>query len=136
MEQTQVNDSYFRDVIDPGDRASKLAKEVCFKSHNNNQAASVVVPYYQADNFRGLTGFLWKPHILQQLLDQKFNQYGEVIDWTMMESMQNDGAGGKPQFFTLANIPEIFEGLAWEIITMIVDDFARTGSLAVILVRL
>jgi len=45
----------------------------------------------------------------------------------MMEEIENDGAGGKPQFFTLVGDSMIFYNLSWEVITMVADDFSRSG---------
>ncbi|MFA5052249.1 MAG: AIR synthase-related protein [Patescibacteria group bacterium] len=105
---------YKAEVIDPGDRASRLAKEICYASHGNN-AAVTVVPH-QPNNFRGPVGFTWKRHILNMMLEG-----------AMLMEVENDGAGGKPQFFTLAGTPEAMAQLGWEIITMTADDFVRSG---------
>lgn len=111
-----MQDRYFTEVISPGDRASKLAKEICFQGHKN--CPSVTVVPHQPNNFRGPVGFVWKGHILEQMMNG-----------VMFEEVENDGAGGKPQFFTLIGTPEVFRGLGWEIITMNADDFARSGRL-------
>ena len=55
--------------------------------------------------------------------------------WVMLEEAENDGAGGKPQFFTLIGDSEVFRGLGWEIITMTADDFARSGRFPAIIVN-
>jgi phosphoribosylformylglycinamidine cyclo-ligase len=107
---------YFEEVVNPGDRASRLAKQICFQSHKNCPAV-IVVPH-QPNNFRGPVGFVWKWHILEQMM-------GGV----MLEEMETDGAGGKPQFFTLLGAPQVFSNLGWEIIAMNADDFARSGRL-------
>lgn len=121
-----MSNLYKQEVINPGDKASKIAKEICFQSHNNCQAVHVVP--HQPDNFRGPVGFIWKHYILNQILDYTINShYKRIRDWTMIEEIENDGAGGKSQFFTLINTPEVFRGLGWEIITMTADDFARSG---------
>ncbi len=105
---------YAQEVINPGDRASRLAKEICFQSHQNCPAVKVVP--HQPDNFRGAVGFVWQKHILEKMIA------GE-----MFEEIENDGAGGKPQFHTLLGLPETWQNLGWEIIAMTADDFARTG---------
>ena len=121
-----MNDLYREKVIDPGDRISKLASLVCKESFGNNEAISVVS--FQPGSFRGGIGYLLKPHILREMAKCKIDpQSGKVISWTMMESVQNDGAGGKPQFFTLVADPKVFYGLGWEIIAMTADDLARLG---------
>jgi phosphoribosylformylglycinamidine cyclo-ligase len=56
-------------------------------------------------------------------------------DWLMLEEIENDGAGGKPQFFTLVGTPDVFRGLGWEIITMTADDFARSGRFPAVIVN-
>lgn len=121
--------AYQKEVIQPGDRASKLAKEICFQSHGNCPAV-IIIPH-QPGNFRGAVGFVWKKHILKQMMD-----YVEVdgeIKWSMLEEVENDGAGGKPQFFSLVGVPEVFWNLGWEIITMVADDFARSGRFPAIM---
>lgn len=106
--------SYRKEIVDLGDRASALAKEVCFQSHDNCPAVRVIP--HQPHNFRGPVGFAWKDHILKKMLEQ-----------TMLQEVENDGAGGKPQFFTLVGTPEVFYNLGQEIIAMTADDFARSG---------
>lgn len=109
-----MSDKYWEEIISPGDRASTLAKEICFRSHKNCPAVSVIP--HQPNNFRGGVGFIPKKHILRDMMN------GSVtID------VENDGAGGKPQFFTLIGTPSVFKNLGWEIITMTADDFARSG---------
>ena len=122
-----MTDLYKKEIIDPGDRASRLAKEVGFASHNNCPAV-VVVPH-QPGNFRGPIGYTWKQHILEQMM------HNNLPAWTMLEEIENDGAGGKPQFFTLVSTPEVFKGLGWEIITMTADDFARSGRFPAVMVN-
>jgi phosphoribosylaminoimidazole (AIR) synthetase len=118
-----VKDSYKNEVIDPGDQASKLGREICFNSHQNCPAVTVVP--HDSGNFRGPVGFVWNKKILQEMMKFKIGQKG--ASWSIMEEVENDGAGGKPQFFTLANDPEIFRNLGEELIAMTADDFARSG---------
>ena len=117
-----MRDQYWQEIIDPGDRASQLGKEICFASHGNCDAVRMYP--HQPGNFRGAVGFTWKPHILKRMA----NNSAET--WTMLEEVENDGAGGKPQFFTLVGTPEVFTSLGWEIIEMVVEDFSRSGRLA------
>lgn len=119
--------SYKLDVIDPGDRASKLASDICRASHKNCGAVTIVP--HQPDNFRGAIGFSWSPAILQEMIQNS------STDWVLSEEMENDGAGGKPGFFTLLNNPDAFRGLGWEIITMVADDFARSGRFPAVMVN-
>lgn len=127
-----MEDRYKQEVVDPGDRASALAKEICFKSHRNSPAIHVIP--HRPGNFRGPVGFIWKRHILEQMLNRQVDRItGRVMSWTMAEQVENDGAGGKPQFSTLIGIPGTFLGLGWEIIAMTADDFARSGRLPVII---
>lgn len=114
--------SYQSEVIDPGDRASALAKEICFASHGNCKAV-VIVPV-QPGNFRGAVDFKYRPHILMSMINGK-----------MAESAENDGAGGKPQFFILVGTTDAFGQLGWEIITMCADDLARTGRFPTIMIN-
>lgn len=119
-------DLYNKEVVNPGDLASKLAKDVCFQSHRNNPAL-IVVPH-QPGNFRGPVSLVWKKHLLSQMSDYQINEDSGVVEsWVLMEGPENDGAGGKPQFCTLVGTPEVFYGLGWEIITMTADDFSRSG---------
>jgi len=68
---------------------------------------------------RAMDGFAWNEATLQAMLKKQ-----------VYEVAQSDGAGGKPQFFTLCNTPEAFCGLGWEVITMNADDAACRGGLA------
>ncbi len=118
--------SYKTEIIDPGDLASKLAKEINVGSYNNCPALRVVP--HEPDNFRGPVGYLWTRKILREMVDYEIDpRSGQIDRWSMMEEMENDGAGGKPQFFSLIGTPDVFRGLGWEIITMTADDFARSG---------
>jgi phosphoribosylaminoimidazole (AIR) synthetase len=112
-------DKYDAEVIAPGDRASKLAKDICVASYGNNAAVQVIPR--QPGNFRGPVDLAWKKTILQQMLEDK-------ITW----NVQNDGAGGKPQFFSIIGTEEVFERLGWEIIVMVIDDIARNGGYPVV----
>ena len=120
-----MDDLYKKNVIDPGDEVSKMASLVCKQSFGNSEAITVVS--LRSQNFRGGVGYLLKPHILEEMAKCEIDSNGKVTSWTMMETVQNDGAGGKPQFFTLVADPEVFRGLGWEIIAMTADDLARLG---------
>jgi len=122
---------YWREVIDPGDRASKMAKEICFQSHKNSNRVHIVP--HQPGNFRGPVGFVWKKGLLNRMSNYHLGDSGAVTDWDLTESVENDGAGGKPQFFTLLGEAEVFYNLGWEIIAMTADDFARSGRLPVVI---
>ncbi|MFH1769800.1 MAG: AIR synthase-related protein [Parcubacteria group bacterium] len=77
----------------------------------------------QTGHFRGgLPEFLWREHILKLMIDRR-----------VRETVQNDGAGGKPQFFTLLNEEEAFNDLGWEIITMNADDVVAGGGFPAIM---
>jgi len=125
--------SYKEEIIDWGDWGSKLGKEVCFNSHQNCPAV-LVVPHQQG-NFRGPVGFLWRKEILKQMADYYQDKESGEIRWLITQDVENDGAGGKPQFFTLFGTPEVFYNLGWEIITMTADDLARTGRFPAIMVN-
>ena len=113
---------YHEEIIAPGDLASRLAHEVCRKSYGNSPAVRVVPR--QPGNFRGAVNFAWPKHVLKMMGE------GE-----MAMTFQNDGAGGKPQFFTLMGVPQVFSGLGWEIIAMCADDIARFGGLPVLMMN-
>jgi hypothetical protein len=123
-------DFYRQEIIDPNDRASRFAKEIGFQSHRNCPAVTIIP--HQPGNFRGPVGYVWKRHVLEQMLAGAENP---AESWVMAEAAENDGAGGKPQFFSLVGTPEVFRGLGWEIITMTADDFARTGRFPAIIVN-
>jgi phosphoribosylaminoimidazole (AIR) synthetase len=122
------DNSYKVEVIDPGDRASRFAKEIGFLSHQNNPAV-IIVPH-EPNNFRGPVGWLWRKDIQERM---GYTENGDGINWDIMEEMENDGAGGKSQFFTLIGTREVFHNLGWEIIAMTADDFARSGRLPIII---
>lgn len=123
-------DQYKSEVIEPGDRASRLAKDICFASHKNCSAITVVP--HQPGNFRGPIGWVWQKHILTQLADYDVDADGSVIRWTMMEEKENDGAGGKLQFHALLGDAPTFYFAGWEILAMTADDFARSGRFPVV----
>lgn len=109
-----VVDSYKTEVIDPGDRASALAKELCFQTHQACPAVYAIPR--QRNNFRGGVDWRWCDHILEAMLRK------EVV-----ESVENDGAGGKPQFFTLLGTEPAFHHLGREVVEMCVEDLVRSG---------
>lgn len=113
-----MND-YRTEIIEPGDRFSKLAREICVASFSNSPAITVI---RGGDGMRAMDGFVWSPPVLEAMLK------GEIY-----EVAQSDGAGGKPQFFTLCNTPEAFAGLGWEAITMNADDTACRGGFPVLM---
>jgi phosphoribosylformylglycinamidine cyclo-ligase len=125
------NDLYKVEVIAPGDMVSRLAKDICFAGHKNCPAVSIVP--HDSGNFRGPVGLAWRKEILREMLKYKKSKDGTISDWTMMEEVENDGAGGKSQFFALAGTEEVFRYLGWEIIAMTADDFARSGRLACVI---
>jgi phosphoribosylformylglycinamidine cyclo-ligase len=118
----RIRMSYQSEVVDPGDRASQLAKEICFTSHGNCQAVEIIP--VQPGNFRGAVDFNYRQHILMHMMQKK-----------MSNAVQNDGAGGKPQFFILVGTIDAFGQLGWEIITMCADDLARTGGFPTVMVN-
>lgn len=115
-------DLYKEEIIDPGDRASKLAHEVCMQSYQNSPAMEIIPR--QPGNFRGAVDFLWNENVLLSMIRR-----------VTKETVQNDGAGGKPQFATLAGIKSAFYNLGWELITMCADDIARAGGKAVMMLN-
>lgn len=122
--------TYKEEIVGPNDRASRLAKETCFKGHKNCPAIFIVP--HDPGNFRGAVGFAWRKEILREMLDYEVGLQG-ITSWNMMEEVENDGAGGKPQFFTLIGTEKVFRGLGWEIIAMTADDFSRSGRLPCII---
>lgn len=118
-----MKDLYKDEIVNPNDQASKLAHEICIESYKNCPAV-IIVPHDQG-NFRGPVGFAWKKHIIEQMKYSVDLQGNMILPPAMTQEVQNDGAGGKPQFFTLIGTPEVFYDLGWEIITMNADDLAR-----------
>jgi len=117
--------AYRNEVIAPGDKASRLAKDICFGSHKNCLALTVVP--HQPGNFRGPVGWVWKKHILNGLLNHELDCEGNIASWEMLEEKENDGAGGKLQFHALLGDAETFYFAGREILAMTADDFARSG---------
>jgi len=118
-------DLYKREVIEPGDKASRLAAQICYDSHKNCPALTVVP--HQPGNFRGPVGWVWKKHILEMMANHEIDADGNATDWEMLEEKENDGAGGKPAFFTATGTQDDFSKLSSEIVVMCIDDFARSG---------
>ena len=114
-DDTMPNDQYKDEVIDPGDSASRFAKEICSRSYGNCPA--VVVSSPDSGGFRGMVNFGYNDTL-----------YREMAHGGLKQTFQNDGAGGKPQFHGLLGEKEAFRGLGWEILTMILDDLARSGQ--------
>ena len=121
-----TDSDYQRTVISPGDAISRFAHQVCIGSFGNCKAIDVVP--LQQGNFRGLAGYRLKKHILKDMLDNCATPNDSYL-----EVPQNDGAGGKPQFFTLVNEKRHWENLAWEILTMVGDDLGARMCLPMIL---
>lgn len=114
-----MDNSYHNQIVAPGDRFSELARGVCVASFNNSTALTIE---RGGEGMRAMDGFVWNRPVLEAMLR------GEIY-----EVAQSDGAGGKPQFFTLANTPDAFRGLGWEVITMNADDAACRGGLPVLM---
>lgn len=127
-----MSNQYEDQVISPGDRASQVAARVCVESYGN--APSIEVLTGQEGHFRGMTGFRWKPYVLDAM---KTGNYTLAVPgdrtWELLEIIQNDGAGGKLAFHALVGTPEAFLGAAWEPIVMCVDDIARFGGLPAVM---
>ncbi len=106
---------YHKEIVAPGDRFSELARKICVASFNNSPAVTI---QRGGAGMRAMDGFEWNEATLRAMLRRE-----------VYEVAQSDGAGGKPQFFTLYNTPEAFRGLGWEVITMNADDVACRGGL-------
>jgi phosphoribosylformylglycinamidine cyclo-ligase len=121
-------DIYRKEIVDPGDRASLLGKNVCVESYNNCPAVKILDS--PSTGFRGPVVYSWQQHILASML-QNFHSH----QWVAGQSLENDGAGGKPQFFTLIGTKLVMRGAGWEIIVMCADDLARWGMFPCIMVN-
>ncbi len=118
-------DPYKDEVIDPGDVISQFASEINRQSYKNCPAVTIIP--HKSNDFRGPVGWMWQTHILQGMLENHQHLHGHRIKWVMLEEVENDGAGGKPQFHTIIGTEEVFMGLPWEIIEMCFEDFVRSG---------
>lgn len=110
--------TYRTEVVDPNDRVSQLAAQVCVQSRGNN-------PFLEAvdrsrGSFRGMVGFRWSRSILEAMMRRE-----------ICELPQADGAGHKPQAYSFLGNPLRFRQLAWELAAMNYDDIAITGGLPV-----
>ena len=114
-----MTDFYATEIINPNDRASKLAAKICQDSYTNNEAVTINP---SGDHFRSSVNYTFSAPVLKAMSQN-----------TMTQTQQNDGAGGKTQFATLVSTPDVFEHLGWEIITMTADDDARWGNLPIVL---
>jgi len=120
---------YAETVIEPGDKVSALAGTICRESRNNNTAA-IVHDHTRGNAFRDPVYWNWNPAVLRAMQEGK-----------MAMATENDGAGGKPQFFSLKSLlsplPSFrhlhWQGLGWEIITMVADDHARKGRFSAVI---
>lgn len=117
-----MKSQYKEEVIEPGDQASKLAHKICIGSFGNCPAVRIIPQ--QAGNFRGQVDFNWSKQILIEMLRDEMDQ-----------TVQNDGAGGKPQFFTLLGTKQVFYGLGWEIIEMCAEDIVRGGRFPAVMIN-
>jgi phosphoribosylformylglycinamidine cyclo-ligase len=125
MKTANATESYKAEVIDPGDKASKLAHAVNIRSYSNNPAVQVIP--MQPGNFRGPVGHKWSGDLPYEMAR------GEGDDWVVCEATENDGAGQKLGFHALAGTEAAFKGAAWEIIAMTADDLARSGRFPAII---
>ena len=129
----KANPSNYRsEVIAPGDLASQIGREVCKNSIGNSLAVHVVS--HDTSSFRGGMGYLWKKHILLRMLNHKIRN-GKITDWNMMETVENDGAGGKPQFPTFLGSIGGFYRLGWELVVMCAEDVVRRGGFPCIMLN-
>lgn len=123
--------TYQHQVVMPGDRASRYAKKVCAESYKNCKAVHIVP--HDPGNFRGPVGFVWQHALLEEMAKYRVDNNGEIQSWRLLEAVENDGAGGKPQFFALVGTKEVLHDLGWEIIEMVAADFARSGRFAAVI---
>jgi phosphoribosylaminoimidazole (AIR) synthetase len=127
-------DIYRQEIVDPGDRASALGNKICVQSYGNCPAVSIIPS--TAAGFRGPVNYLWKPPVLKAMFGQEFDgRTGQIKRWTMAGNAENDGAGGKPQFYSFIGTPTAMWGAGWEIIAMCADDQARNGILSCIMLN-
>ena len=89
---TTIDDSYKKEVIEPGAEASKMGYEVCLDSFKNCQAIEVVLdsrPEWQKE-----VGVVFKPHI-NQLMNERVETEGGIkpMAWIFPTT---DGGGHKP----------------------------------------
>ena len=118
--------SYRDTVINPGNEVSKLGRRINEGSATNNKAVTVI---HGDSSYRGLTGYIFSQAVLRDMQLTTFNKDGSPRQFEIFQTVENDGAGGKPQFFTFLGEPALFGNLGWEVITMCADDVARRGGL-------
>ncbi|MEY2640735.1 MAG: hypothetical protein RL150_128 [Candidatus Parcubacteria bacterium] len=111
--------AYDETIVDPGDRASKLAHSVCVNSFGNNSIIEVA-PIDRSGSFRGPVDYVYRSDISRAIGD------GRVLFID-----QNDGAGSKPHFAGILGTEEAFGNLGYEVLAMCVDDIARFGGMPV-----
>jgi len=129
----ETGSEYKREVIEPGDHISRLAKDINIESFHNCPSLAIVP--HEPGNFRGAVGYAWRPWIAELIARTKFDDEGNVVDWKVLEQIENDGAGGKPVFHSLVGTPEVFSRLGWEIIEMTAGDLARTGRFPALMIN-
>jgi len=72
--------SYNKEVVEPGDRASALARVICEKSFNNCKAAKIITSSGSGkDRFRLPTGILWRHAVLERMLEKSIYETVEAI---------------------------------------------------------
>jgi phosphoribosylformylglycinamidine cyclo-ligase len=128
-----MSNAYLQEVIKRGNDVSRIGRAVCEASLSNCKAVHIVTSSGSND-FRAGVGYLWKDHILERMAHHTVSR-GRVIDWDMMETAENDGAGGKPQFFTFLNTYQSFYRLGWEVVVMCAEDVVRRGGFPCIMLN-
>jgi len=118
--------TYRDEVVNPGDAASKLAKQVNRESYKNSQAIRVI-DRKDSTGFRNPVGFIWRESILREML----NQDSTGDNWSIAETAEGDGNGQKPGFYTLMGTSESMYGQGFDLIAMNEDDFGRSGRFGV-----
>lgn len=111
---------YKNEVIDPGDKLSKMAAEVCRDSYGNCPA--IIVKPFEANNFRGGVSFTYSEAVMEYL------RKGEIEF-----IIENDGNGHKPGFPALLGMPVNYRESGHDLIAMTADDTVRRGGMACIM---
>jgi phosphoribosylaminoimidazole (AIR) synthetase len=111
-------DRYQREVVEPNDKASQLASEICRQSAGNNE----VIITEAGEGFRGGNLLSLNAAVLIAMLKRK-----------MKFLIGSDGAGHKPEFHAFLKTKRAFRRLGWDLITMLADDMWTKGALPVLI---
>lgn len=116
---------YTKQVVDADTAAAKVAGSLARTTLGINPAVATWdfgAMNIGAESFRAGIGHSLKPHILE-MMQRNFTSTGRRKKYPYLtEVWQNDGTGGKSQFFSLIGTPEVMRQHAHDLVAMVVDD--------------